>query len=502
MRIRANLSIFTKLLLAVGSRSAVVLLCALALTSTFAAIDKDRATIEEKTSAVVVTLGDAALSARGVRGALGDLLLVNTAAGDADVRRRLDIDLTQLRDTLRRVRELDHSRASAIDALTSTLNGVMGATCRRSIQVGGIALRSDLLLQAQTEYVKDCVPAYRSFVQDVLSLRADVLAEYRSVSLASKQRARWALILACGVVVLFMLFDLMVSIVVGRNWFLRPMLHLASQMGRIASGDYTIEVSASNRGDEIGAMARAVDVFRQNGLEKARLERELAADRARNQRYVVEKLANGLDRLARGDLLHRIAEPFPPEYAQLRDDFNQAIERLRTTMTVVGRNTLTIRAGTREISAYADQMARRTEGHAANLEETAASLQQVAETVRSTSGDAHDAYHLIEGVRKEAETTGRVCDEAVVAMTRIDRSSAEMSKIVAVIDRIASQTNLLALNATVEAARAGMAGKGFAVVASEVRALAQSSAQAAQDRPHGPCPSGYRRRDRRGDAQR
>lgn len=278
----------------------------------------------------------------------------------------------------------------------------------------------------------------------------------------------------------------------------RPILRITDNMERLAGGDVTVEVDGRERGDEIGAMAKAVQVFKDNAVEKIRLEKEaqaaraaaeaektrldaVKAEEARKQAHVVEAIAQGLDYLAHGKLTHRLNEAFPAEYERLRNDFNGAMERLQATVSVVANNTMALRSGTKDISTASDDLARRTEQQAANLEETAAALQQITETVRKTSQGAQHAHQLIGEAKAKAEESGRVVRDAVAAMTNIEKSSGQMSQIIGVIDEIAFQTNLLALNAGVEAARAGEAGRGFAVVASEVRALAQRSAEAAKE---------------------
>jgi methyl-accepting chemotaxis protein len=129
-----------------------------------------------------------------------------------------------------------------------------------------------------------------------------------------------------------------------------------------------------------------------------------------------------------------------------------------------------------EIASASRHLSRRTEGQAASLEETAAALEQVTATGKRTTRLANQVVGKAKG---DAEKSGEIVSWAVDAMGRIEHSSEEIGKIIAVIDEIAFQTNLLALNAGVEAARAGDAGRRFAVVASQVGALAQRSAEAA-----------------------
>ncbi len=238
-----------------------------------------------------------------------------------------------------------------------------------------------------------------------------------------------------------------------------PVGAMSRVMGRLASGDNTVDVPAIGRKDEIGQMAQAVLAFKDAAIEKLRLEAESAEHRAaveaerqlreeekardaEQDAIAIGSLAEGLGRLAHGDLTFRISATFAPKAEQLKTDFNAAVETLQSTMSVITGNTTNMRSGAGEISQAADDLSRRTEQQAASLEETAAALDQITATVRK---------------------------------------SKQIGQIIGVIDEIAFQTNLLALNAGVEAARAGEAGRGFAVVASEVRALAQRSAEAAKE---------------------
>ncbi|MEK1868339.1 MAG: methyl-accepting chemotaxis protein, partial [Ensifer adhaerens] len=115
------------------------------------------------------------------------------------------------------------------------------------------------------------------------------------------------------------------------------------------------------------------------------------------------------------------------------------------------------------------------------LEETAAAVDQITVTVRSSAERAGEANHAVIQTKRSADSSATVVTNAIAAMGRIEEASRQIEQIIEVIDDIAFQTNLLALNAGIEAARAGEAGKGFAVVAQEVRELAQRSAEAARE---------------------
>jgi len=195
----------------------------------------------------------------------------------------------------------------------------------------------------------------------------------------------------------------------------------------------------------------------------------------------VASIGGALTKLADGDLGFTLDTPFAADFEGLRNNLNDMIGQLGTTLQAVSRSTEQIDSGTREISHSAQDLSRRTEQQAASLEETAAALDQITVNVSNASKRAEDARHATEMANNSANHSGKIVADAVGAMARIESSSNQISNIIGVIDEIAFQTNLLALNAGVEAARAGEAGKGFAVVAQEVRELAQRSAQAAKE---------------------
>ena len=278
----------------------------------------------------------------------------------------------------------------------------------------------------------------------------------------------------------------------------RPLDELVADVNTLSEGNFSNPISGQERLDETGAVARALEGFRHRLAETDALETEAArqrdsAERERSsteaerrnaaelQKRIVTRLGTGLSRLSAGDMSHRITEEFPGEYAQLRDDFNSAMQSLERTIQTINVSVSNITSGTGEMSTAANDLSARTEKQAASLEETAAALDQLTSQVNASAENAKLAAQTVEDTNQSTTRSGDVVEKAIQAMNGIEHSSREVSRIIGVIDEIAFQTNLLALNAGVEAARAGEAGRGFAVVAQEVRELAQRSAAAAKE---------------------
>ncbi|MCZ8158737.1 MAG: methyl-accepting chemotaxis protein [Rhizobiaceae bacterium] len=277
-----------------------------------------------------------------------------------------------------------------------------------------------------------------------------------------------------------------------------PLRRLTETMKGVASGQLETEIMGSDRGDEIGAMARALGIFRSNAVEKRRFEAEAAENRklaeaqrqaadrdreaaARDIRHAIDALASGLSSVSRGELNCFVDTPFAGDLDEIRLTFNAAVADMRNTLACVQETAFSVNEKSRILSSGAHDSAKRTEQQASSLEETAATIDEMTQNVTRSSDLALQTDRMATEILADVKTSGEVVAEAVNSMQRISEASRKITQIIDLIDAIAFQTNLLALNAGVEAARAGEAGKGFAVVAQEVRELAQRSATAAKD---------------------
>jgi methyl-accepting chemotaxis protein len=277
----------------------------------------------------------------------------------------------------------------------------------------------------------------------------------------------------------------------------RPLNSIREALNAVADEDVSIAIPHTDMGNEVGKMARATQSLQEKIHERhamaAREEeqlRQMDAERQRNldaqqqeaeaQAHVVATIGASLERLSVGDLTVRCGD-LGAKYEGLRRNFDDAIARLEEAMARVNLKGNDIGVSKEEIRRASSELAQRTERQAANLEETSAALDELTVAVRQTADGAKEAAQRVRTISSEARQSDTIVEQAIGAMSGIEQSSSEITKIIGVIDEIAFQTNLLALNAGVEAARAGESGKGFAVVAQEVRELAQRSAAAAKE---------------------
>jgi methyl-accepting chemotaxis protein len=269
------------------------------------------------------------------------------------------------------------------------------------------------------------------------------------------------------------------------GWFMHialrvPLRRITVAIDAVAGADFLTPIPMVGRHDEVGGIAQSLDLMR-HSLAEAEAARRQHSQNAELQRKVVAQLTEGLGRLALGDLTFQLPPDFPEDYAQLKSDFDTAMQNMAEALRSVVAASQKIGDGAAAINRQSGDLSQRTENQAAALEQTAAALHELTANVKTAANGAKEIDEVVRRAQTDARDSGAVVEDAVNAMQKIAEFSGQISTIIGVIDDIAFQTNLLALNAGVEAARAGEAGRGFAVVASEVRALALRSSGAARE---------------------
>jgi methyl-accepting chemotaxis protein len=290
------------------------------------------------------------------------------------------------------------------------------------------------LLQSKVKAVVD------RLTERVENLARDSSAEYETASR-----------LMIGFSVVGVLAGLLFGFLVGQYGVAKPIRVIVELLKALANGNYDIEVTGTDRKDEVGDVAKTALVFKENGLAKIKMEAE---HKMAEQRAITVR---------KQDMI------------KLADDFEGAVGEIIETVSSASTE---LEASASTLTATAARSQELATAVAAASEEASANVQSVASATEELTSSVHE-------ISRQVQESARMANEAVDQARKTNDRVSELSKaaarigdVVELINTIAGQTNLLALNATIEAARAGEAGRGFAVVASEVKALAEQTAKA------------------------
>ena len=444
-----NLKIVWKVAMIVAVMGcAMVVIAGFGTRELFATVDGFGELVAEQSSALNLTR--AQRRTETYHAALYAVMTETTEAGNAN---RLKI-ATQNRDEIRQFLDAaeqdDPARATEIRSIGNQLKAVF-TSCDPVLQAGAAANSTEENAKAADRAHKECDPlidAALTRIAQFVSETSQAVTKRKEVIDRDAKSATWTVM---GVSAGGLLLGIAIALFIGLKAMSQPIARLKLAMEGLARNDLKTEVPEKDRRDEIGDMAKTVEVFKTNAREVERLK------------------------AAQADIERQSAEQRRRDMVNLADGFERAVGEIIET---VGSASTELEASSSTLAATAQRAQELTSvvviasGEATgNVQSVASATEELSSSVNEISRQVQESARMASEAVNQARTTTERVSELSVAATRI-------GDVVELINTIAGQTNLLALNATIEAARAGEAGRGFAVVASEVKTLAEQTAKA------------------------
>jgi methyl-accepting chemotaxis protein len=378
------------------------------------------------------------------------LLTETTDAGNAKLlaqavghRKSFETIMTQVAKDL-------SERSSVIGPVVANYDKAFNA-CQPILQLAAKAMTPEENLKAAERLNKECTPVIESAISEHAKLTEVLLSVSAKLSNELTENTNSTILTVLISAGLGLLVSLAIALWIGISGLARPIGDLKTVMEAFARNELKAAVPGIERRDEVGEMARTVEVFKTNAIE-------------------VERLKAGLEATEK-----RTAEQRKIDMKKLADDFEGAVGEIietvssASTQLEASASTLTATAGRSQ--ELATMVAAASEEASTNVQSVASATEEMTSSVNEISRQVQDSARMAnEAVDQARKTNDRVSE--------LSKAASRIGDVVELINNIAGQTNLLALNATIEAARAGEAGRGFAVVASEVKALAEQTAKA------------------------
>ncbi|MDV6331803.1 methyl-accepting chemotaxis protein [Asticcacaulis sp. 201] len=380
------------------------------------------------------------------------LKLVTAATPDAIAKAESDVSegSQSFESEMKLAKTLMPEKRAELDALHQAYTGILTSTCNQTISLGKGGAR-----EAAIEHMNSqCGPQLLNVIKSISAVVDSTIVSNEALVGRLNKEANDTVLITLVSILGGMAAVTGISVWLTRVGIVRPMKRLTDVMAAMAGGKLTLEVPGQERRDELGAMAKTTEIFRQGLEETERLRLAAAQTEEANARRLREER-------------HAIADDFQSKMGALADSFVRSSGE-------VSNAAQSLSATAEETSRQAQVVTGAAEEAAVNVQTAAAATEEMAASVLEIGSQVSRAATVASEAAQEAIST----EGEIRALSDAAQS---IGAVVNLISEIASQTNLLALNATIEAARAGEAGKGFAVVASEVKTLATQTARATKD---------------------